>query len=98
MRGLAAAARACSAASRSLLSLQPLHRSAHVFVLFRRIVVKPRSSSIRASFTSAGSGLLMVHRALSSQAEQFSLGWTGDQTQSAGEISGANLRLQAQQV
>ena len=91
MRGLAAAARACSAASRSLLSLQPLHRSAHVFVLFRRIVVKPRSSSIRASFTSAGS-------ALSSQAEQFSLGWTGDQTQSAGEMSGANLRLQAQQV
>ena len=40
----------------------------------------------------------MVHRALSSQAEQFSLGWTGDQTHSAGEMSGANLRLQAQQV
>ena len=97
MRGFAAAAGACCAASRFLLSLQ--HRSAHSLLVFQRIDANLGTQFISASFTSARPGSLLVHRALSSQAEQFSLGWTGDQTPLAGGATdGAKLRFQAQQV
>jgi hypothetical protein len=98
MRGLAAAV----TASKVALSLQRHHFSTRALI-FRRFDAKSCSRSIRTAFTSVGPALLLNHRAMSSQAEQFSLGWTGDQSHSAGQSEGrrsdgSNLRLQAQQV
>ena len=98
MRGLAAAV----TASKVALSLQRHHFSTRALI-FRRFDAKSCSRSIRTAFTSVGPALLLNPRAMSSQAEQFSLGWTGDQSHSAGQSEGrrsdgSNLRLQAQQV
>jgi hypothetical protein len=81
--------------------LRAFHRSPTCAYASPRFEARPGNTchrSIRTSYTSTGSELLLGQRAVSSQAEQFSLGWTGNQSSSAGSSDGNNLRLQAQQV